>query len=428
MAEGGSTARRLTKRTVEALKPGELVWDSEVKGFGIRCQRAAKVYVLKTRVKGRQRWFTIGRHGSPWTVEDARRRAGKLLAFIDDGKDPAAAREASRHAPTMADLCDRYLREYAAEHKKPSSALTDRRNIENHILPLLGRYNVADVSRADVDWLKLSVREGKTATGAKPDQRGGSVVRGGTGVANRCLALLSKMFNLAERWGWREDGANPVRHIGKYRENRRERFLSSEELSRLAESLRQAEKRATISPFAAAAIRLLTFTGARLGEILALRWDQVDFERAMLMLPDSKTGQKVIYLSAPALETLANLPRLDGNPHVICGEKAGAHLVNLRKPWHRIRGAAGISELRLHDLRHSFAAVAASGGLSLPIIGKLLGHTQPATTARYAHLAADPLRAANEAVAAKIAAAMRPQVVPSTGEEVNVQFMHGRTA
>ncbi len=155
-----------------------------------------------------------------------------------------------------------------------------------------------------------------------------------------------------------------------------------------------------------AAIRLLALTGARLSEILTLRWDFVDLERACLRLPVSKTGKKVVYLSAPALELLSRLPRVEGNPHVIVGERRGAHLVNLQKPWRRLRHAAGLDEVRIHDLRHSFASVAAASGQSLIIIGALLGHTQPQTTARYAHLAADPLRAANESVGEKIADAM----------------------
>ena len=154
-------------------------------------------------------------------------------------------------------------------------------------------------------------------------------------------------------------------------------------------------------------MRLLVFTGARLSEVLNLRWQDVDVERAKLWLPDSKTGRKALYLSAPALQVLADLPRLDGNPHVICGDKPGARLVNIQKPWRRIRARAGLEDVRLHDLRHSFASVAAAGGLSLPMIGKLLGHTQAATTQRYAHLAADPVRAANEAIGQRIAAMMK---------------------
>ena len=183
--------------------------------------------------------------------------------------------------------------------------------------------------------------------------------------------------------------------------------MSEKELATLAGVLVKAERDSSENPFTVAAIRLLIFTGARLSEILNLEWGHVNIERAMLSLPDSKTGKKTIYLSAPALDVLANLPRMDGNPFVICGAVPGAALVNLQKPWGRIRKRAGLEDVRLHDLRHSFASVAASGGLSLPMIGKLLGHTQAATTEKYAHLAADPIRAANEAIGQHIAAVNR---------------------
>ena len=166
----------------------------------------------------------------------------------------------------------------------------------------------------------------------KRGPRARSSVRGGPGAANRCLALFSKMFSLAERWGWRPEGSNPCRHVDKYRENRRERFLSEAELARLGDALTEAEREGTETPHAIAAIRLLMFTGARLGEILGLRWEHVDTERAMLLLPDSKTGAKAVYLSAPALETLATVPRLKDNPYVIAGWREGAALVNLQKP------------------------------------------------------------------------------------------------
>ena len=448
---GKRPPKRITKRQVDALKPGGLLWDGAVRGFGVRCQQAAKVYVLKTRVRGKQRWFTIGKHGAPWTVEKARERAERILGQVADGKDPAKERADAKDQPTMADLCQRYLDEYAGEHKKKSSVKADTSNINNHVLPLLGTEFVTDVTRADIDRFKRSVKDGKTAKERGPERRGGAAVRGGAGAANRCLALLSKMFNLAERWGLRPDGSNPVRHVAKYPEGKRERYLSEAEIAALADTLKGIEK--TDGPFIPAAVRLLLFTGARLGEILTLKWEYVDIDLARLTLPDSKTGAKVVYLSAPALAVLADLPRIEGNPFVICGHVEGAALVNLQKPWARIREKAtlklwasddhlgplvaeltpkdgkpslaaieaegkkrkltvpkGIMDVRIHDLRHSYASIGASGGLSLPMIGKLLGHTQAATTARYAHLADDPLRAANEAIGQQIAAAMRGEV------------------
>lgn len=381
-------ARRITKRTVDALKPGEIVWDAEIKGFGARCQRAAKTYVLKTRVGGRQRWLSIGRHGSPWTADTARREAQRLLGAIADGKDPASVRDAAKTNPTLRELSKMFLREHAEAKRKSTTAKAYKDFFDRLILPELGQVHVDDITRADIARLHHSLKK-------TPYQ------------ANRILAVLSKAFSWAEQHGYRPEGTNPCRNVEKFREEKRERFLSDMELARLGEVLAAAESDGTESPFVIAAIRLLIFTGARRNEILELRWDDVDFDRAMLRLPDSKTGAKTIYLSAPALEVLSKLSRMEKNPFVICGDKPSAHLVNLRKPWQRILRRANLSDIRIHDLRHSFASVGAVGGLSMPIIGKLLGHTKMATTERYAHLAANPLRAANEAIGERIAATLK---------------------
>lgn len=395
---------KITKRTVDALKPGELAWDSDIRGFGVRCQRKAKTYVLKFRHGGRQRWITIGKHGSPWTPDRARQEALRLLGSIADGVDPAEMRDSMKGRPTVQMLCERFLEEYAVEHKKPLSQANDRANSRNHIVPLLGKLFVADVTRADIDRFKRAVKDGKTAKDVKIGPRRRVIVTGGPGVANKSLALLSKMFNVAERWGLRPDGSNPCRHVQKYRGNAYERFLSEEEFGRLGDVLKAAENDGSESPYAIAALRLLIFTGARLSEILNLEWSQVDFDRAMLLLPDSKTDKKAIYLSAPALEILSAVPRMANNPYVICGGVEGRHLVNLQKPWSHIRKKAGLEDVRIHDLRHTFASVGAAGGLSLLEIGKLLGHNQAATTLRYTHVYANPLKARNEAVGQAISA------------------------
>jgi integrase len=195
---------------------------------------------------------------------------------------------------------------------------------------------------------------------------------------------------------------NPCVGIERFAEEKRKRYLSASELKRLGGALREAEARNLISPFSLAAIRLLLFTGARLSEILTLRWTEVDQERACLQLRDSKTGAKTIHLSRAALEVLENLPRTSGNPFVICGQRDGSHLVNLQKAWRVVRELAGLGDLRLHDLRHSFASIGVGEGLGLPLLGGLLGHTQPATTARYAHLANDPLKTANELIGTRL--------------------------
>lgn len=391
MRNAAMASGKITKKTVDALRPGPrdvLLWDNELKGFGARVRpNGTRFYVVKYRHKGRQRWVTIGRHGSPWAPEGARKRAKAILGDVADGEDPAIFRDQTKRDPTLADLAERFLVEHVEAKLKPSTAKGYRDFLERLTIPALGRLRVADVTHGDVARLHHALR-------ATPYQ------------ANRVLAVLSKLFSWAEHHGYRADGSNPCRRIEKYRERKVERFLSEDELARLGKTLSNAEQAASENPYVVAAIRLLIFTGARIGEILGLRWEHVEFERAMLRIADSKTGAKVIYLSAPALDVLANLPRQEGNSHVICGTREGGRFVDLEKPWRRIRSQAKLEDVRLHDLRHSFASVGVSGGASLPVIGKLLGHTQPATTARYAHLSADPLRAANEAIGQSMAAAL----------------------
>ena len=385
---------KITKRAVDALKPGAdgaeaVLWDTEVKGFGVRVQRGgSKSYIVHYRTgSGRRaplRKLTIGKHGAPWTPEKARSEAKRLLGIVETGADPAADKIARKEAPTLGDLAERFLAEHAEAKRKASTATEYRRLLDRIILPALGKRKVIEITRQDVGKLHHSLRQA-------PYQ------------ANRVLAVLSKMFNLAERWGLRPDGLNPCRHVEKFGERKRERMLSPAELGRLGEALSAHAG----SPYTAAAVKLLVFTGARLSEVLSLRWDWIDLDRGEARLPDSKTGAKTLHLPPPALAVLAELPRLDANPHVIVGHRAGAAMVNLEKPWRAIRAAAGFDDVRLHDLRHAFASVAASSGMGLPIIGKMLGHTQAQTTNRYAHLASDPVKAAAAAVAGKIAAAMQ---------------------
>ena len=383
---------KLTVRTVLASKASErdlFIWDDELAGFGLRVKPSGvKSYLIQYRnLHNQSRRHTIGRHGV-FSPEKAREKARRMLADIQDGADPAKERKEARKASSVAELAERYLEQHARAKKRPSSVRMDEANLRLHVLPTLGRMKVAAITRSDITNLHHSMRD-------RP------------GAANRVLALLSKMFNLAEKWDLRLDGSNPCRHVERYRERKMERFLATEELARLGAVLSEAGRTATELPSVIAAIRLLIFTGARLGEILSLQWRDVDFERACLRLPESKTGAKVIHLNAPAMEVLNGLEREEGNPWVIAGRVPGKPLVNLRKPWHRIREAAGLADVRLHDLRHSFASVGVTGGLSLPMIGALLGHAQPATTARYAHLAADPLKQAADLIGERIAAAMK---------------------
>ncbi len=386
---------KLTKRLVDAAEAADgrdtYLWDSEVRGLGLRVQRTggAKAFVLKYGMgrRGLTRKYTIGRVGSPWTVELARDEARRLLGLIASGVDPATTRATANATPTLAEFAERYLRDHAVPHKKPRSSEGDRANLERRILPVIGSLRLDRVTRADMTRFHLGMKE--TPTGA-----------------NRCLALLSHMFTMAEKWGLRPDYSNPCRHVERFRENRRERFLSEAEMARLGTTLGEIEADGSESPYVVAAVRLLIFTGCRMSEIVTLRWDYVDMELGALRLPDSKTGAKVIVLNAPARAVLAGLPRLGGNEYAILGIKSGAPLSDLEHPWRRIRVRAGIPDVRLHDLRHSFASVGASHGESLLVIGALLGHARAETTRRYAHLSDDPLRAAAEAIGDRIAAAM----------------------
>ena len=397
---------RLTEKSVARIGPGDrdvFAWDDAMPGFGVRVKPSGvKSYIIQYRRGAVSKRMTIG-SCSLFRLEQARDRARRLLSVAKDGGDPASERDQARKAPLVSDLADRYLAEHAVLRKKPASLSADRRNLANHIRPLLGKLRVQDVTSEDIDQFLRDVQAGVTAKDEKIGKRRRRIVCGGPGVANRCVALLSKMLNLAERWKMRPPGSNPCRGLEKFRERRVERFLSAEELGRLGDALRSYE----LSPYAVAAIKLLVFTGARLGEVLASRWDRINFERSEMRLEDSKTGAKTLHLPPPALEVLSELPRAEGNPYVIIGANPGAPLVNLEKPWRVIRRMAGLDDVRLHDLRHAFASVAASSGMGLPIIGKMLGHSQPATTARYAHLASDPVKVAAATVAGKIAAAMK---------------------
>jgi integrase len=267
-------------------------------------------------------------------------------------------------------------------------------------------------------------------------------------TANRVVALISALFSWAARLGQVPEDCNPARGITRFREKGRERFLSSEEVARLGDTLRQAEtiglpwivdesgpkakhvpktnRRTKISPFATAAIRLLLLTGCRLREILNLRWEEFDRERGMLLLPDSKTGRKPIILSGAALAVLEGIPRV--SEYVVSGRNPDRARRDLKRPWEAIRTCAGLGHIRLHDLRHSFAATGAASNLGLPIIAKLLGHKRAETTSRYAHIAADPLKVAADAIASQLAAKMGEHT-PQTpdGQVIRPDFKRGST-
>jgi integrase len=381
---------KLTKRAVEAAEPKTadyFIWDDDLPGFGVRIfPSGRKRYVVQYRAGRRPRRISLG----PTTAlpcEQARTRAMAIIAAVKAGDDPAARRDADRDAVTVKELAERFDKAHISVRLKPNTAAGYRRLLQRDILPALGRLRVTEVTRADIAKLHHDQRH-------IPYE------------ANRCLEVVSKMFSLAEMWGLRPDGSNPRKHIKKYPEEKRERFLSPAELKRVGEVLREMEAEGIELPSAIAAVRLLMLTGCRLGEIMTLKWEYVDFAADALRLPDSKTGAKVVQLGQPAVEALKKVDRVEGNPWVIVGVKPGAHLTDLQPFWQRVRARAGLKDARIHDLRHTFASTAVAAGQGLPMIGKLLGHTQVQTTARYAHLAVDPVKAAADQVSKTIADAL----------------------
>ena len=404
---------KLTKRAVDDATPTTgrfILWDSMLPGFGLRVEPSGlKTFLIRYRPRSiypaPKRFMTIGRFGSV-TADQARRQAMTILGTVAKGQDPAAAIGDRRKAITLEEAATRFLAEHVAPKRKPNTFVAYRNAFAGHIIPILGKRSLAELTRAEIAKMHSSMARSPA-------------------VANYAVAALSSLFTWAERRGLIPEGVNPARRVEKFRENQRERFLTADELRRLGNALREAEtiglpwavneskatakhaakpdKRLTVmSPFAAAAIRLLLLTGCRLREVLDLRWEHIDFDRGCLFLPDSKTGRKTVLLGKPALEIIERLPRV--GLYVVAGPNADKPLAGLKRPWAAVKRYAGLDGVRIHDLRHSYASIAAAAGMGLPIIGRLLGHRQPATTARYAHLADDPLRRAAEAISRQIAA------------------------
>lgn len=403
-------ALKLTKSVIDQATPKEkddFLWDTEVTGFGLKVTPAGrKVYVCKYRFgSGRRaptRRVTIGEHGSPWTVDAARKEARRILGQVANGEDPAKSKQEAKAVLTVNELCDEYLI-HGVAMKKASTLVSDRGRIERHIRPLIGHVRLTEITKATVTRFMKDVADGKTASDVKTGHRGRSIVTGGKGTAARTVGLLGGIFSYAIDAGLM--AINPVRGVKRYRDNKSQRYLSPDELIRFGKALREAEAEGA-NPQAAAILRLLTLTGCRKSEVQNLLWSQVDFELGFLRLPDSKTGDSIRPLNGAAKALLKSQSRYQGTDFVFPSDGLDKAYVGTPKVWQKVRKAAGLEDVRLHDLRHSFASVAVSGGASLPVIGALLGHKDTATTAQYAHLSDDPVRGAAEAVGDLLAAAI----------------------
>ena len=404
------TGKRIGLREVRSLGAGEVVWDSTVPGFGARRQMGSAVaYILKYRTaEGRQRWHTIGRHGAPWTPDMAREEAQRLLGDVTRGTDPAAVKQSKRNAATVADLCDLYIKDAETGRlltrrrvaKKASTLATDRGRIERHIKPLLGQHKVAAITREDIDTFMHDVAAGKTASRTKTaKKRGLANVRGGRGTASRTVGLLGAIFTYAERHRMRPD--NPVRGVVRFADGKRERRLSESEYKALGIALRKAGLE-NIWPSAVAATRFLALTGWRSGEVLALRWRDLDLSRRTASLPDTKTGRSVRPLSRAACSLVNDLVRFKDSELVFPATRGAGTLAGFPKLWAKIAKFGNLpADVTPHVLRHSFASLAGDLGYSEPTIAALVGHKGQTVTSRYVHTADSVLLAAADAVADK---------------------------
>lgn len=405
---------KITKKLVDTLAPSGrdgVLWDDELSGFGIRITAAGvKSYVVQYRIMGRSRRMTIARHGV-MTPEEARKEAKLILADVARGLDPAEARDEQRRDLTVSELCDLYVSE-GMTTKKASTIASDKGKLERHVKPLLGKRLLRSITRADIERLQADIAAGKTAADIKGGFKSRSIVTGGRGTAARTLGLLSGVFQFAVNRNLRPD--NPVRGVKRFAEKKCERFLSPTEMARLGKALADLADEG-VNPTAINVLRLLALTGCRRGEITGLRWEWVDWDRACIRFPDSKTGAKVVPLGAAALKLLTELCEETSAGPVFAGSGVTGSTTAVWRVWDKARERAKLPDVRIHDLRHSFASVGAAGGDSLVVIGALLGHRDTTTTARYAHLSNDPLKAAADRIAGSIAAAMKGEagkVVP----------------
>jgi integrase len=405
-------ATKLGLKQVQALRVGEVIWDTAVSGFGARRKQGLSVtYVLKYRTKeGRQRWYTIGRHGAPWTPDSARDEAKRLLGQVVGGSDPASVKISGRSALTVNELCDLYFADAKAGRvlkragtaKKASTLAVDRGRIERHIKPLIGRMAVASVTREDIEKLLHDIANGKSKAKVKTKSRGLAVVTGGKTAANRVVGLLGAIFTYAVRHRMRTD--NPVHGSQRFADTKRERRLSDEEYKALGVALEKA-KAVNLWPPAMAAADFLALTGWRKSEALELRWDAVDLPRRTATLGDTKTGRSIRPLSHAASQILTNLGNSGGL--VFKATRNDNPMSGFRKFWLKIIKLGELpADITPNTLRHSFSSLASDLGYSEPTIAAMVGHKGRTITSRYVHTADAVLLAAADAVANRTAELM----------------------
>jgi integrase len=364
-------SNKLVKTLTRPQQGNRIVYDTQIPGFGVRLTAGGAIsFVLNYYIHGRERRLTVGKYPE-WSVIAARNRALELRKKISDGIDPLVERENDRTQLTMNDLCIEYMEHHALVHKRPHSVRDDRQMIVAIIGPRIGTLQLSAVNRLSVEKLHASLKTTPY-------------------LANRVLALLSKMFSLAIEWNW--VSINPAQRIPRFHEDRRERWLQPEELQRFVEALDGYQNQNVADAF-----RLLQPTGSRKSEVLSATWAMFDLEQGLWTKPSSHTKQKKIEhipLSTQALQLLVKMreqretaflfPGLNGKPRT-----------TIRQAWSQICKAADLANVRVHDLRHSYASYLVSKGVSLHVVGKLLGHTQPQTTERYSHVAHQSLRDAS---------------------------------
>ena len=361
------------------MKPGDVLWDTELSRFGVRRRSGSITYFVKARIDGRQRWITVGRHG-PTTPAEARAKARHVLGEIDSGKDPTRERDGRSTIPFFGDFAERWLREHVATKRKPNTEREYRRIVSRNLVPALGKVRIDRIERTDAIKIHADLASQRY-------------------VANRAIAVLSALMTFAERLGFRPQFSNPCRGVERFREQKRKRPLTMKELATLWVHLASLE--GTVNPYIVAAFRLLILTGMRRGEVLTLRWADVDKDAGMIRLADAKTGPRLVILSREALGLIDRVRRIDGNQYVFPGLKHGQRLVNISDAWQAIRETLGFPDVRIHDLRHTVATILARTS-PLVVVRDALGHSEISTTSGYSHAANDDVRAAVDSLALTI--------------------------